>query len=75
MQVQPVHRSLYGNALENFELVNELKHLRPDEWDAFHTTVVKPNTDPHRRQGQYAVDTRRRRHDEVAADTTSEQPD
>jgi hypothetical protein len=68
LQVQPVHRALYGSALEQFELVSELKHLRPDEWNAFHATIVKPNTDPHRRQGQYAVDTRRRRHDESATE-------
>ena len=68
MQVQPVHRTLYGNALEQFELVNDLAQLRPDEWTAFHQTIVKPNIDPHRRQGQYAVDTRRRRHDETADD-------
>ena len=73
MQVQPVHRSLYGNALENFELVSELKDLRPDEWSAFHTTVVKPNVDPHRRQGQYAVDTRRRRHDETASEPAGQE--
>ena len=30
---------------------------------AFHETVVGPNIDPQRRQGQYAVDTRRRRQD------------
>ena len=68
LQVQPVNRALYGNALEQFELVNALKDLRPDEWSAFQDTVVKPNTDPHRRQGQYAVDTRRRRHDETVAE-------
>ena len=65
LQVQPVHRALYGNALEQFEQVPDLKQLRPDEWKAFHQTIVKPNTDPHRRQGQYAVDTRRRRADET----------
>jgi hypothetical protein len=64
-----VNRALYGNALEQFELVSELKHLRPEEWNAFHATVVRPNTDPHRRQGQYAVDTRRRRHDDTAVDS------
>src|SRR6186997_4096 len=63
MQVQPVRRALYGNALEQYQLVPELKNLRPDEWKAFHETVVAPNTDPQRRQGQYAVDTRRRRQD------------
>jgi hypothetical protein len=69
LQVQPVNRALYGNALEKFELVNDLAHLRPEEWQAFHDTVVRPNVDPHRRQGQYAVDTRRRRQGEGAEPT------
>jgi Family of unknown function (DUF6065) len=69
MQVQPVNRALYGNALENFELVSELKHLRPEEWSAFHDTVVRPNTDPHRQQGQYAVASRRRRKTEGNTDS------
>jgi hypothetical protein len=66
LQVQPVSRELYGNALEQYQLVSELKDLRPEEWNAFHKTIVKPNTDPNRRQGQYAVDTRRRRQDDHA---------
>ena len=61
-----MRRALYGNALEQYQLVSELKDLRPDEWKAFHETVVAPNIDPHRRQGQYAVDTRRRRQDAPA---------
>jgi hypothetical protein len=69
LQVQPVHRALYGNALEQFEVVNDLKQMRPDEWSAYHATIVKPNTDPHRRQGQYAVDTRRRRQGDIVTET------
>jgi hypothetical protein len=64
LQVQPVKRELYGNALEQFELVTELDQLRPEEWSAYHQTVVRPNTDPHRRQGEYAVASRRRRKSE-----------
>jgi len=64
MQVQPVNRAVYGNALENFELVSELGHLRAEEWNAFQDTVVRPNTDPQRQQGQYAVASRRRRKQE-----------
>jgi hypothetical protein len=64
LQVQPVNRELYGNALEQFELVTGLDQLRPEEWSAYHQTVVRPNTDPHRRQGEYAVTSRRRRKEE-----------
>ena len=64
MQVQPVNRAMHGNALEQFELVTELDHLREEEWAAFHQTVVRPNVDPHRQQGQYAVAARKRRKDE-----------
>ena len=68
MQVQPVNRELYGNALEQFELVTDLAHLRPEEWNAFQTTVVRPNVEPHRQQGQYAVAARRRRKQELRSD-------
>lgn len=61
LQVQPVHRSTYGSALDSFELVPDLDQLKPGDWEAFRTTVVKPNVDPHRQRGQYAVNTRRRR--------------
>jgi hypothetical protein len=60
-QVQPVNRALYGKALDDFEIVTDLDQLRPEEWRAYHDTVVRPNIDPHRQQGQYAVTTRRRR--------------
>jgi hypothetical protein len=35
MQVQPVNRELYGNALEQFELVTDLAHLRPENGTRF----------------------------------------
>ena len=72
MQVQPVKRELYGNALEQFELVADLAHLRPEEWNAFQTTVVRPNVDPHRQQGQYAVAARRRRQQELSESPASD---
>jgi hypothetical protein len=68
LQVQPVHRSTYGNALDRFEVVPELGQLRPADWEAFRTTVVKPNVDPHRMRGQYAVTSRRRRKQTIPAD-------
>jgi Family of unknown function (DUF6065) len=68
LQVQPVHRAVYGDALDSFEVVSELSQLGPADWDAFRTTVVQPNIDTHRQRGQYAVRSRRRRKQPVAAD-------
>jgi hypothetical protein len=45
-------------------LVTDLDQLEPEEWKAYHNTVVRPNVDPHRQPGQYAVATRRRRKQE-----------
>lgn len=61
LQVQPVHQSLYGGALDTFEVVPDLAQLRDSDWEAYRTTVVQPNVDPHRQRGQYAAATRRRR--------------
>jgi hypothetical protein len=60
LQVQPVHRSTYGNALDAFKIVPRLDQLKPDDWEAFRSTVVRPNVDPNRQRGQYAIDARRR---------------
>ena len=68
LQVQPVHRSTYGSALDRFEVVSELGNLSPDDWGSFRNTVVRPNVDPHRMRGQYAVDSRRRRKEPIRAD-------
>lgn len=62
LQAIPIPRDDYSEAaFNNYQLVAELKDLRPDEWDAFHHTVVRPNTQEVRPRGQYAVATRRRR--------------
>jgi hypothetical protein len=61
LQVQPVHRSVYGPALDRFEVVPGLDRFGSREWDDFRTTVVVPNVDPHRQRGQYAVAARRQR--------------
>jgi len=61
LQVQPVHRSVYGAMLDDFENVPDLTCLGPEEWEAFRSTVVAPNVDPNRRLGKYAATTRRRR--------------
>lgn len=59
LQVQPVRKELYrDNFLQNFS-VKELGELSPEEWEAFHRTVVVPNTTPERKRGQYAVSVRK----------------
>jgi hypothetical protein len=68
LQVQPVHRGVYGNALDAFEIVPDLQQLKPGDWEAFRTTVVQPNVDPHRQRGQYAIDTRRRQRQTTPAE-------
>jgi len=60
-QVQPVHRSVYGAALDAFAVVPGLDQFGSRDWDDFRTTVVLPNVDPHRQRGQYAVAARRQR--------------
>jgi hypothetical protein len=61
IQVQPVLRSTHGSALDNFDVISELGELKPADWESFRATVVKPNIDPHRQRGQYAVNSRRGR--------------
>lgn len=67
LQVQPVHRPMYGDLLDRFEVVSELAQLEPSDWEAFRTTVVQPNVDPHRLRGRYAMSSRKRRKQPVAA--------
>jgi Family of unknown function (DUF6065) len=61
LQVQPVFRSVYGDAIDAFEVVTGLDRFGSREWDDFRTTVVVPNVDPHRQRGQYAAVARRHR--------------
>ena len=65
LQVQPVPASLCGAVLDRFETVPELAGLCAEDWDAFRTTVVRPNTDPHRQRGKYGAAERRRRKQKV----------
>ncbi len=59
LQVQPVRKDLYKeHVLENFA-VKELADLSPENWGAFHQTVVVPNTSEERKRGQYAVSVRK----------------
>ncbi len=69
LQVQPVHRSTYGDALDQFDVVEGIEDLTPSDWADFHRTVSAPSSDPHRPRGEYAVQTRKRRKTEEPGET------
>jgi hypothetical protein len=59
LQVQPVRKEHYiDKFLQNFT-VKTMDELSAENWDAFHRTVVVPNTEPDRKRGQYAVAVRK----------------
>jgi hypothetical protein len=59
LQVQPVRKDFYADKfLQNF-VVKDMAQLSAEDWDAFHHTVVVPNTTPERKRGQYAVAARK----------------
>jgi hypothetical protein len=59
LQVQPVRKEIYAERfLQNF-VVKDLNDLSPENWEAFHRTVVAPNADEERKRGQYAVSVRK----------------
>src|SRR5204863_6464274 len=61
LQVQPIHRSSYGEALDDVDIVTGLGELEPRDWDAFRATVVKPIVEnPDRHPGHYATGVRKR---------------
>ena len=51
------------------DLVQDLRSLKPQDWESFHQTVIRPSADPNRPRGAYAVSTRKRR----ASDMPGEQ--
>jgi hypothetical protein len=59
LQVQPVRKEVYVDKFLNNFAVKDLSQLSPENWEAFHGTVVAPNTDPERKRGQYAVSVRK----------------
>ena len=59
-------RSLYGDALDDFDIVEGIEDLQAADWADFHRTVSKPMQEPHRPRGEYAVQTRKRRQGEEA---------
>lgn len=59
LQVQPVRKEVYADKfLQNFK-VHDIGELSDEDWQAFHRTVVVPNSDPDRKRGQYAVNVRK----------------
>ncbi|HEX2727801.1 MAG TPA: hypothetical protein VHN20_18405, partial [Beijerinckiaceae bacterium] len=63
LQLTPVHRAHYADALLNDFVVHEgFAGMTADDWQAYGRTVVAPNADPvERRQGAYAAASRKRR--------------
>jgi hypothetical protein len=59
LQVQPVHRTVYGGALDRFDVVSDLSELTPTDWADFENTVVHASSEEHVR-GDYAARTRKR---------------
>jgi hypothetical protein len=57
--VQPLPREAYGAAAENFSIIDDLSGFGEAEWNDFRHTVVRPNKDPHRKLGDYAVGLRK----------------
>jgi len=69
LQVQPIPRGIYQEThLNNFEIISDLKHLTDRDWNDYHDTVVRPNTQATRSPGQYSVASRKRRSDGTARD-------
>jgi hypothetical protein len=59
LQVQPVRKEVYSDKfLQNFA-VKDIAELSAENWEAFHRTVVVPNTAEDRKRGQYAVTVRK----------------
>ena len=47
--------------LNDFAIVPDIESLRPEDWDDFYDTVVRPNVAVHRPRCAYAAVARRRR--------------
>ena len=62
VQVQPVHRQTYGQEPATaFGLEQGLGAFAPRTWSRYEDSIVRPNRDPERRVGGYAVAVRKRR--------------
>jgi hypothetical protein len=62
MQVQPLPRIAYADeTLAAMSVIPEMAALNEQDWNDYYETVVRPNTDPDRPLGLYAVSARKRR--------------
>jgi Family of unknown function (DUF6065) len=62
IQVQPLPRIAYADeTLSAVSLSPEMAALTDDDWNDYFETVVRPNIDPDRPLGEYAVRVRKRR--------------
>lgn len=60
-QVQVIPREALDDTAQNdFGVVEGIEHFRPQEWDDFYDTVVRPNVMVNRPRGGYAAAARRR---------------
>ncbi len=67
-QVQPIPRDVYDDGLlNNYSAVSDMQSLRPEDWDEFYDTVVRPNVQEDRPRGQYATAARKRRKEDSPA--------
>jgi hypothetical protein len=61
LQVQPLPRAVYADAtLDAVAVVGDLDGFGAADWSDYHRTIVRPNEQPDRALGQYAVAARRR---------------
>jgi len=62
LQVQPLHRSTYGDEVSNgFAVIADPRAFPAAAWERYEETIVKPNLDSVRPIGAYATSVRRRR--------------
>ncbi len=62
LQVQPVRKERYSDKLLQNYVVKDMAQLSTTDWEAFHRTVVTPNTMADRKPGRYAVSVRKGAH-------------
>ena len=73
IQVQPVARQSYSNdTLDRMEITNDPAELTQAHWEAYHSSIVEPNSRPNRPFGRYATDARKQRHQCIREQATAE---
>jgi len=63
VQVQPIPRHSYSNdTLDRMAVTPGPADLTVAQWDAYHHSIVEPNSRPNRSFGAYATTARKKRH-------------